>query len=132
MHRLFLTILALCAFPASVFAGEKMTAASIEAMLNDSTAWYLPLGPDSVRQYFDKGGETPYIDAAGSKTFGHWLMRGDQYCSVWPPSDLYSCYDVEKGISADGTPTITFVSGNKRYEAVLKSGRRIDDIWKAE
>lgn len=105
-----------------------MTGAAIEAMLNDSTALYLPLGSASPRQYFNKNGETPYIDADGQKTYGQWLVRGDKYCSVWPPSDHYSCYEVEKGVSADGTPTVTFISGGNgpRYEAIVKSGKHLD------
>jgi hypothetical protein len=131
MRRFSLLILSASIFACPAFAGEKMTGAAAEALLNDSTAWYLPLGPNSARQYFNRNGETPYIDAGGQKTFGQWMMRGDQYCSVWPPSDHYSCYDVEKGISPDGLPTITFVSGGNgpRYEAVLKSGEHLDEAW---
>jgi hypothetical protein len=112
-------------------AGEKLSGAQIEAALTDSTAWYTPLSPTSARQYFHKNGETPYIDAKGEKTYGEWMVRGDQYCSVWPPSDRWTCYDLEKGALADGTPTFTFVSGGggKRYEAVLKSGKHIDEVW---
>jgi hypothetical protein len=134
MRRVFIAVLTLFATPAAASAGEKMTGVQIEAALNDSTAWYLPLGPASARQYFNKNGETPYINAAGDKTYGGWLVRGDQYCSVWPPSDHYSCYGMEKGVSSDGTPTITFVSGGNgpRYEAVLKSGKHVDEVWTAQ
>ena len=113
------------------FAGEKMTGAEIEATLNDSTAWYLPFGAAGARQYFNKNGETPYIDATEKKTYGQWLVRGDKYCSLWPPADHYSCYAVEKAVSADGTQTITFISGGNgpRYEAVLKSGKHLDEAW---
>ncbi len=132
MRGIVIVLIALTAFPALAQAGEKVLGAQIEPMLNDTTAWYLPLSPSSARQYFNKNGETPYIDASGSKTYGGWLVRGDQYCSVWPPSDHYSCYDVEKGAAADGKPTISFVSGGKRYEAVLKSGKHVDEAWTAD
>lgn len=112
-------------------AGEKLTGAQIEALLNDSTAWYTPLSTASARQYFHKNGETPYVDAKGEKTYGEWMVRGDKYCSVWPPSEHWSCYEMEKGTLADGTPTLTFVSGGngKRYEAVFKSGKHVDEVW---
>ncbi len=131
MRFFFGLIVWTCAFSAHAVGGEKMTGAAIEAMLNDSTAWYLPLGPASARQYFNKNGETPYLDADRQKTYGQWLMRGDKYCSVWPPSDHYSCYDVEKSASPDGMPTIIFVSGGDgpRYEAVLKNGKHVDEAW---
>jgi hypothetical protein len=41
---------------------------------------------------------------------------------------------MERSASSDGTPTITFVSGGNgpRYEAVLKSGKHVDEAWKTE
>ncbi len=112
-------------------AGEKLTGAQIEIVLSDSTAWYLPLEATSARQYFHKNGETPYVDAKGEKTYGEWMVKGDQYCSIWPPSEHQTCFDMEKGALPDGTPTFTFVSGGggKRYEAVFKSGKHIDEAW---
>ncbi len=112
-------------------SGEKLTGAQIEALLSDSTAWYTPLSPSSARQYFHKDGETPYVDARGEKTYGKWKVRGGKYCSVWPPSEHWVCYDMEKGMLANGAPTLTFVSGGdgKRYEAVFKSGKHVDQAW---
>lgn len=103
----------------------------IESALNDHTAWYTPLVPTSARQYFHKNGETPYVDANGDKTYGEWTVRGDKYCSLWPPSDHWSCFDVMRGTLQDGTPTLTFISGGngKAYEAVLKDGKHIDEVW---
>ncbi len=131
MRHLYAVFLSANFIASPAFAGEKMVGAAVEALLNDSTAWYLPLGSRSARQYFNKNGDTPYIDASGQKTFGRWMMRGDQYCSAWPPSDHYTCYDVEKGVSPNGTPTITFVSGGNgpRYEAVLKNGKHMEEAW---
>jgi hypothetical protein len=127
MRALLLALVSILA--SAAFASEKMKGSEIEALLNGKTAWYLPLTAASARQYFNKNGETPYVDSKGTKTFGEWLVRGDQYCSVWPPSDHYVCYGIEKGALANGTPTITFVSGGggPRYEAVLKSGKHLDE-----
>ena len=106
-----------------------MTGPDIEAALNDMTAWYLPLGPGSARQYFNKNGETPYLDDSG-KTYGEWMVKGDKYCSVWPPSDRVSCYAVERSTAADGREIIVFVSGGgTRYEAATKPGKHIDEAW---
>ena len=83
------------------------------------------------RQFFNKNGETPYVDAKGSKTYGQWLVRGDKYCSLWPPSDHSSCYGVERETRADGSVIITFVSGGggKRYVGIAKAGKHLDQAW---
>ena len=111
--------------------GETLTRGAIEPALNDVTIWYEPLSPASARQYFNRNGETPYIDEAGAKTFGRWLVRGDQYCSQWPPSDRYVCYGVEREITPEGAPRITFISGGdgKRYTGIAKQGNNIDTAW---
>jgi hypothetical protein len=126
-----LTSLICLAIAASAQAGEPLKGADVEATLNDMTAYYLPLSATSARQYFNKNGETIYIDAAGAKTIGEWLVRGDGYCSVWPPSEHYVCYPLEKGVSADGKLTYTFVSGSggPRYESVLVKGNVVDKPW---
>ncbi len=104
-------LLALLCMVTGAQAGEALTGAEVEATLNDMTAYYLPFSATSARQYFNRNGETIYIDAAGAKTTGAWLVRGDSYCSVWPPSEHYVCYPLEKGTGADGRVTYTFVSG---------------------
>lgn len=53
-------------------------------------------------QDFFADGRTLYGDQ-----WGRWEVRGDRYCSVWPPSDRRACYDVaRRGIdlrfTADG------------------------------
>ncbi len=55
-------------------------------------------------------------------------MRGDKYCSLWPPSDRWVCYEMESGADAGGRPTVTWISGGdgKRYEALLTKGLHVD------
>jgi hypothetical protein len=122
---------ALLCMVTSAEAGEAMKGADVEATLNNTTAYYVPLGPTSARQFFNKNGETIYVDDKGAKTIGAWLVRGDAYCSVWPPSEHYVCYPLEKGMSADGKVTYTFVSGGggPRYEAVLVKSNVVDKGW---
>lgn len=43
-------------------------------------------------QDFRASGRTLYF--AGQESWGYWAVRGDQYCSMWPPSDLWACYDM--------------------------------------
>ena len=70
--------------------------AAIEGFLNDATIrgdqngvlWH---------QTFESDGQTVYTAIDGRPTppsHGRWAVRGDQYCSVWPPSDRWECYDV--------------------------------------
>jgi hypothetical protein len=53
---------------------------------------------NGATQGFGEDGSTRYT--GGGPTMGQWRIRDDQYCSVWPPSDSWTCYDVER--SADG------------------------------
>lgn len=52
-------------------------------LVYDSGAW----------QSFSATGGTLYN--AGRDSWGSWSVREGRYCSVWPPSDLWACYDVE-------------------------------------
>lgn len=47
--------------------------------------------PGGALQDFLADGRTLYNDQ-----WGRWEVRGDRYCSVWPPSDRWSCYDVDR------------------------------------
>jgi hypothetical protein len=77
----------------------KLSGADIKLLLSDQT-----LVADKIEQIFQAGGLTIYRQE-GSQSVGRWLVRGDRYCSLWPPSPHESCYDVYK----DGTQ-ITFIS----------------------
>lgn len=44
-------------------------------------------------QEFYASGRTLYV--SGQDTWGYWAVRDDQYCSLWPPSDLWACYAMQ-------------------------------------
>ena len=46
----------------------------------------------NAKQRFYASGRTLYN--AGQDSWGYWAVRGDQYCSQWPPSDGWDCYDM--------------------------------------
>ena len=46
-----------------------------------------------TRQTFSAAGATTYSQG-GRDSFGSWEVRGDRYCSRWPPADGWACYDV--------------------------------------
>lgn len=45
-------------------------------------------------QEFRTSGRTLYN--AGSDSWGYWRVESDRYCSMWPPSDLWACYRMDR------------------------------------
>jgi hypothetical protein len=102
---------------AGVFAGLILIAGS--ALAGDG--WTRLTGPevaqalsarsviyeDGSSQDFRVDGGTTYTK--DSPTLGHWRVQGEDYCSVWPPSDRWVCYGVDR--SADGLD-IRFVAAD--------------------
>lgn len=44
-------------------------------------------------QQFGADGDTRFVTERAAD--GVWAARDGQYCSQWPPSDLWDCYDVQ-------------------------------------
>lgn len=63
---------------------------------------------DGATQDFRASGATLYN--AGRDAWGTWAVRGDQYCSQWPPTDGWTCY----GVGGNGIAVI-FTSGDDSY-----------------
>lgn len=73
----------------------------------EETVW-TPMNGDEIRQAlsgrvlsygrswqdFRKSGRTLYN--AGADSWGYWRVQNDQYCSQWPPSDLWACYTMDR------------------------------------
>lgn len=59
------------------------TALTDRKVVYDSGAW----------QEFRASGRTLYN--AGEDSWGYWGVRDGRYCSMWPPSDLWACYDLQ-------------------------------------
>ena len=70
------------------WADGKLDGKAIGAALTGKVLAY----DDGSTQSFMADGETVYNK--GSDSIGHWQVEGDRYCSVWPPSDHWACYDV--------------------------------------
>lgn len=98
--------LALLAGPAMAQEWQPLDGAGITAALSGRVVVYA----DGARQDFKPDGQTIYTK--GPASLGHWALRGDLYCSVWPPSDVWACYGVAtqgqqvKFIAADGSVTL--------------------------
>ena len=68
--------------PWKTLSGEEITAVLTGATLDYDERW----------QDFRVSGRTLYF--SGAESGGFWDVRADQYCSMWPPSDLWACYDI--------------------------------------
>ncbi len=64
--------------------GEEIREALTDRVLRYGTSW----------QDFRASGRTLYN--AGADSWGYWQVQNDQYCSQWPPSDLWACYAMDR------------------------------------
>ncbi|MFN0194439.1 MAG: hypothetical protein ACKVP5_21120 [Aestuariivirga sp.] len=109
MHKKIAALLLL--LPATVAeAGErKLTGSEIRAVLEDHVFGGTDANGKAWSQIFQKAGATFYMQDS-SVSNGSWDIRGDQYCSQWPPSQTWSCYDV---VEDDGSVVFISSSGNR-------------------
>lgn len=108
MHRYLMSYcLAFCFALVSPAASEEwrqLGGAEILGALSGRTLHY----EDAVQSFLPSG-RTSYD--AGRLSWGYWRVEQGQYCSQWPPSDLWACYDVEAGaegirfVGSDGSST---------------------------
>ena len=108
MMRQFMVILDLLwsltlASPALAQDWQPLDGAAIKNALTARVLAY----DDSASQQFNADGSTIYT--TDTPSLGRWRVTGNQYCSQWPPSDLWSCYDVAR--SAKGLD-IRFTAGD--------------------
>jgi hypothetical protein len=88
--RRFALILAILTGATAGHAGEMLDEEGILAALMDRKVLY----ESGARQDFRPSMRTLYT--SGRPSWGYWAVRGDQYCSMWPPSDIWACYDMER------------------------------------
>lgn len=102
----------LIAGTAAIAEERRLTGDEIGAALADHT--YRDADTSKkAEQIFQKQGVT-YYSQNGQPSQGFWEVRGDQYCSQWPPNEAWSCYDVVLD-----PPVLTFISaGGARYPMV--------------
>jgi hypothetical protein len=104
MSLLRITTVALIGLATAASAAEhRLSGAEIRTALSGRT---IAGESDGKRwqQTFSPDGDTRHAMGDGHSE-GFWDVRGEQYCSRWPPGDRWSCYDV----LGDGD-SITFVS----------------------
>ncbi|MEL6952160.1 MAG: hypothetical protein AAFN09_03875 [Pseudomonadota bacterium] len=69
---------------------RALNGAELAALLSEGRWVY----EDGAWQEFRPSGRTLYTSAEPS--WGRWQAQNDRYCSQWPPSDAWDCYDVER------------------------------------
>jgi hypothetical protein len=89
----------------------KLVGADIKSALADVSLY----ADGEIEQLFQVNGLTIYIER-GSSSQGWWKVEGDQYCSQWPPSSTWACYDVTR----EGE-VITFVSASGKSYPMRKT-----------
>lgn len=99
--RVILGVMVL-ALPASANDWAKLDDNGIISALTARTVQY-----ETATQDFRASGKTLYD--AGSPSWGNWRASNDQYCSEWPPTGGWTCYDLER--STDGL-RVRFVDAN--------------------
>jgi len=82
-------VAAFCASPVLAQDWQPMSGDEITAALTDQVLTY-----EDATQKFFASGRTLYDSSLPS--WGSWAVRGDQYCSLWPPSDTWDCYNMAR------------------------------------
>ena len=72
---------------------EKLNGAEVKMALSDHTLKGAREDGKLWQQIFQKSGVTFYSMGA-AQSQGFWEVRGDQYCSQWPPNESWTCYDM--------------------------------------
>ena len=75
-------------------------------------------------QSFDDGGATLYVKGS-NQSQGRWDVRGDQYCSLWPPSDVWACYAMTIDTSNPANEQVTWISadGHRSAAHLIRKGK---------
>ena len=103
MKKLILSIILVIAASQTGFAEKRqLTGSEIGELLLKIEA----IG-DGTWQNFLENGKTNY-NVSGRESIGNWEVRGDQYCSNWPPLPEWACYDVLR----EGENTLIWVHAN--------------------
>lgn len=87
--RRFALMMALLAGPVAAEGWEPLHGDEIRAALKGRKLQYA-----NAWQNFRSSGRTLYN--AGKDSWGYWRVESDQYCSKWPPQDLWACYKLER------------------------------------
>ena len=86
---------------------QPLDAPAITLALTARTVAYKDGYKDGATQRFNEDASTIYTTTHPSK--GAWRVERNQYCSQWPPSDRWSCYNVAR---SEGGLDLRFTAGD--------------------
>ncbi|WP_316649368.1 hypothetical protein [Ovoidimarina sediminis] len=110
MGRQAAVLISIClAAPAAAEDWRPLTGEALADALTGQTLIY-----DPDEQIFFENGRTRY--RVFRDRWGWWELREGRYCSLWPPAEIWDCYDTE--ITPDGT-RLRFTSA----EGIVTEGR---------
>lgn len=73
-------------------AERRLTGEEIRVMLTDRIFRHADNSQVVLQTFRDKG--VTYYYEGSEQTEGRWEVRGDKYCSQWPPRKARTCYNV--------------------------------------
>jgi hypothetical protein len=96
-------------------AEKKLGAGELKDLLSNIRLTSTETGRET-EQVFQASGATFTIDVeTHQQSQGFWKLQGDKYCSQWPPSENWECFDVYGNDQG-----VVFVSSyGKRYQMEL-------------
>jgi hypothetical protein len=118
------TICAVALLASTAAAAERpLKGPEIDALIKGNTVTGKnDYGP--WKQYFDANGQTTYLSTGNPPSSGDWTIKGDKFCSIWPPGEHWVCYDVTGDPNAV-PKTITWISGGNgaKYPGTVQAGK---------
>ena len=124
LRFIFLSIFVFLA-PTTAFAGEesRLTGAEITERLSGNTVFGNQRGA-AWKQFFDSDGNTTYVQEGSRPSAGKWEVRGDDFCSLWPPSPRWDCY-----IMTGAGEKVTWIphGDGPPWPATLKPGNQLNE-----
>ncbi|WP_419914120.1 hypothetical protein [Hoeflea sp.] len=112
MRVVAILALMLATSPASAEA-QRLTGDEISELLPGIIA-----STNATNQTFERNGDTGFTQDGRTRS-GRWRVRDDFYCSLWPPSDAWRCYEVHLEASGSDAPDrIIWVDPENREETV--------------
>lgn len=95
---------------------QKLNGAQITSALEGKTVSGVQNGL-AWEQDFQKGGITVYRAAGEDPSEGRWRVKSDQFCSQWPPSRAWICYDI---VREDGTVSFVPIDGGDIWRGSVR------------
>lgn len=96
---------------------QKLNGAQITSALEGRTVTGVQNGL-AWEQDFQKGGITIYRAAGEDPSEGRWRIKSDQFCSQWPPSRAWICYDI---VREDGTVSFVPIDGGDIWRGSVRT-----------